>query len=89
MVYYNQKEMRATGKEYTFSLRRPKRGWGVSPKKAMDAFGLAFDRAKKEYYRNQTDSASKNRKLFIALSHKYNKVAAKSLGWIYTATKNE
>lgn len=89
MVYYNQKEMRATGKEYTFSIRRPEKGWGVSWKSAQDRFQRAFKYARTAYNAQKTGNAAKDRKLWINLTNKYNAMAAKHLGWTYTAKKNK
>ena len=89
MVYWNQKEMRATGKEYTFSLKRPKNGWGVSWKKAGEYFHEAFLLANHDYKKMKTNNAASDRKLWIDLTHKYNRMAAKELGWNYSVKKNK
>lgn len=89
MVYHNQKEMRATGKEYTFSIRRPEKGWGVSWKSAQARFQRAFENARLTFSVYRTGNAAKDRKLWIDLTNKYNAKAAKDLGWIYTAKKNK
>lgn len=88
MVFYNQKEMRATGKEYTFVLTRPEKGWGVSWKKAESRFKKSINSARRAYRLQMTNNAPENRKLWIKLTHKYNAKAAKDLGWNYTAIKN-
>ena len=89
MVYYNQKEMRATGKEFTFSIKRPEKGWGVSWKTAQGAFKRATANARKAFQKQMTGNAESNRKLWISLTHQYNEKAARRLGWNYSATKNE
>ena len=89
MVFYNQKEMRATGKEYTFSLKRPEKGWGVSWKQAQKKFKQANTNALKAYNKQKTGNAANDRKLWISLTHKYNEKAAKSLGWNYSVKKNK
>ena len=89
MVYYNQKEMRATGKEYTFSIKRPEKGWGVSWKTATGAFKRASANARKAYKQQKTGNAASDRKLWISLTHQYNEKAAKRLGWDYSVKKNK
>ena len=89
MVYYNQKEMRATGKEYTFSLKRPENGWGVSWKTAQGAFKRANANARKAFQQQKTGNAASDRKLWISLTHQYNEKAAKRLGWDYSVKKNK
>jgi hypothetical protein len=89
MVYFNQKEMRATGKEYTFSLKRPAKGWGVSWKTAESRFKRASAAARKVYNQQKTGNAASDRKLWISLTHKYNGNAAKALGWDYSVKKNK
>ena len=90
MVFFNQKEMRATGKEYTFSLKRPAKGWGVSWATAQSRFKSAYTKAANDYQKQapgKSDAA--RRKLWIDLTHKYNGEAAKSLGWNYSVKKNK
>ena len=89
MVYWNQKEMRATGKEFTFSLKRPENGWGVTPKTAVTKFKRALSNARRAYRQQATGDAAKDRALWISLTHKYNSNAARSLGWDYSVKKNK
>lgn len=89
MVYYNQKEMRATGKEFTFSMKRPEKGWGVSHEKAAARFKKALSSARAAYKKQKTGNAAIDRKLWIDLTHKYNENAAKSFGWDYSMKKNK
>lgn len=89
MVRYNQKEMRATGKEYTFSMKRPKGGWGISHEKAARYFHNAYRTARNEYMQQKTGNASSDRALWINLTHKWNGEVAKYLGWNYSVKKNK
>ena len=89
MVYHNQKEMRATGKEFTFSIKRPEKGWGVSWQRATTAFKKANANARKAYNQQKTGNAANDRKLWISLTHQYNEKAAKRLGWYYSVKKNK
>ena len=89
MVYYDQKEMRATGQEYTFSIKRPEKGWGVSWKTAQGAFKRANANARKAFRQKKTGNAASDRKLWISLTHQYNEKAAKRLGWDYSVKKNK
>ena len=89
MVYHNQKEMRATGKEFTFSIKRPEKGWGVSPNKAAARFKKALSSARAAYRKQKTGNATSDRSLWISLTHKYNSNAAKSFGWDYSVKKNK
>ena len=81
--------MRATGKEYTFSLKRPEKGWGVSWKTAQGSFKRANANARKAFQQQKTGNAASDRKLWISLTHQYNEKAAKRLGWDYSVKNNK
>lgn len=49
-IGYNVKEIRATGKKYTFSLKRPQKGWNVSVKAVTDAYNAAKANFKSSSY---------------------------------------
>lgn len=89
MVFFNQKEMRATGKEYTYSMKRPEKGWGVSSQTAEYVFKQAITKAKRAYATEKTGNPTNNRKLWLSLTDKYVGQAASKLGWNYSRTKNK
>ena len=87
-VSSNAKEMRAVTPTYTFSIKRPAKGyWGVSPREVQQAFReiereVTGDRqryiAKRNYGNSQLDRAT------ITHYHEINKRLAKRFGWSYT-----
>ena len=82
--------MRAVGSNgYTYTLKRPEKGWGVSWKTAQGAFKRANANARKAFQQQKTGNAASDRKLWISLTHQYNEKAAKRLGWDYSVKKNK
>ena len=87
-VSSNAKEMRAVTPTYTFSIKRPAKGyWGVTPREVQQAFReiereVTGDRqryiAKRNYGNSQLDRAT------ITHYHEINKRLAKRFGWSYT-----
>ena len=87
-IWHNAKEIRAVTTTYTFSIKRPAKGyWGVSPREVQQAFReiereVTGDRqryiAKRNYGNSQLDRAT------ITHYHEINKRLAKRFGWSYT-----
>lgn len=88
-VNVNQKEIRATGKEYTFSMKRPATGWGKSGRAVMTKFNKLHKQASADYHRLKTGNAEKDRKLWIKLSTGVSAQIAKDYGWTFTVKKNK
>lgn len=85
-INLNAKEIRAVTPTYTFSLKRPKGGWGVSAKEAATNFNAAYDEVEKQGYKylqkrwNDTVLARAE----ITHFHKVMKIVSKKYGWIYS-----
>lgn len=90
-IYANAKEMRAVTPTYTFSIKRPKGGWGVSVAEAKKAFANANRRVSKQgnNYLDQTKWHESNiARATVTHYHKVMKILAKKYGWEYTKKKN-
>lgn len=97
-VRTNAKEVRATSKEHTYSLKPGKKGWGI-PRGDLGAFKVHADYATHlNAYRkktlNQLSNAMKAKdtatikKIFAGEQHYAMKALAKQYGWTYKVTKN-
>ena len=94
---YNLKEMRVVTKGVTYSLKRPKSGWGLVGKDKQGAIGVAFSDAKKSvtarlkhYVMNyKGDKQQALGRADRIISHMVNKLAAKKLGWDYSKSKTK
>lgn len=84
-VKSNVSEIRAVGRTYTYSLKRPKGGWNLSPADAEWCYKEAGRRARKEvdayYYRNPSKRAAAAN---LLLAHYQMKIFAQITGWKYT-----
>lgn len=89
MVVLNQKEMRATTKDFTYSMKRPKDGWGWGQKTIKQTFQVANNAARRKYNKMKTGNAKSDTALWEKLTSDYNAKAAKSLGWEYSVKKNK
>ena len=97
-VRTNAKEIRATSKEHTYSLKPGKNGWGIS-RGEIGAFQVHSDYLTHlNAYRKKTlsqlskamkagDRATVD-KIFLAEQHHAMKGLAKQYGWTYKVTKN-
>ena len=85
-VNANLKEMRAVTPTYTFSVKRPKNGWGVTPKQVRVAFGRA-ERAVKREMDRYLNIVGRNRTSYDRANASYynqiNKRVADKFGWEY------
>jgi hypothetical protein len=90
-IMVNAKEMRAVTPTYTFSIKRPKGGWGVSADKATRAFEYANMKVTKQMYKylDQTKwNESSIARAEVTHSHKVMKILAKKYGWDYSKKNN-
>lgn len=87
-VECNLKELRAVTKGYTFSMKRPKRGWGATPSEVKQAHTKIWTEHVKEagrYVRNyKGDRKTAMARADIVISHRVAKDMAKKFGWVYT-----
>lgn len=86
-VRTNAREIRAVTPTYTFSMKRPKGGWGVSPEKVRSAFNQAenkVDRSLRRYLDRQGWSENAVNRANAVKAHKINKILASQFGWEYT-----
>ena len=90
-VSVNAKEMRAVPPTYTFSIKRPKGGWGVSADEAKKAFADTDRIVYKQGYNylNQTKWNESNiARADVTHFHKVMKILAKKYGWDYSKKNN-
>lgn len=90
-IRVNAKEMRAVTPTYTFSIKRPKGGWGVSVDEATKAFVDANRTVSKQgrNYLNQTKWNKSNiARAKVTHFHKVMKMLAKKYGWDYSKKNN-
>ena len=86
-VNLNAREIRAVTPTYAFSLKRPSKGWGLSPDKVKTAFAKAEKEVKKQHYGylnkvGYSDSAVE--RASITHFHKVMKILSKEYGWKYS-----
>lgn len=90
-IRVNAKEMRAVTPTYTFSIKRPKGGWGVSAREAAKAFENA-DRTVEKQGRNYLYQTKWNEsniaRAEVTHYHKVMKILAKKYGWDYSKKNN-
>lgn len=83
-------EIRAVGKTYTYSLTRPKKGWG-DPAKAIAEYNKASKEAKIEvddfYYGGKAMGLDRSKSANLLLPHLKMKKFAKAMGWKYTKSR--
>lgn len=86
----NVREIRAVTPTYTFSLKRPKGGWGVSAKQAAAEYNkIMFSTMSKDYDyvkggKSRAEKESRNDRAMIRLQHSVVRTLAKKYGWEYT-----
>ena len=96
MVRNNMKEMRAISPTYTYSMKRPKGGWGVTEKQFTSRYKAAAKKLQNADYKflstyKGTDKQwwAANSRLESTFYHRLNKQIAKEFGWTYTKKKNK
>lgn len=90
-VGVNAKEMRAVTPTYTFSVKRPKGGWGATKAEVSKAMSDASKAVQKEghSYIVQTGfSESSIARAEVAHWHKVMKIVSKKFGWDYSKKNN-
>ena len=90
-ISVNAKEMRAVTPTYTFSIKRPKGGWGVSAYEAKKAFAKANMKVSKQMhkYLDQTKwNKSSIARAEVTHFHKVMKILANKYGWDYSKKNN-
>lgn len=90
-IRVNAKEMRAVTPTYTFSIKRPKGGWGVSVAEVTKAFANANRTVSKQgrNYLDQTKWQESNiARAEVTHFHKVMKILAKKYGWEYSKKNN-
>ena len=91
-VNANLKEIRAVTPTYTFSVKRPKNGWGVSPKQVRTAYNRAERAVKKEMDKYLNIVGRSNTSYDRANASYYNQInkrVAKKFGWEYSHKKDK
>lgn len=86
-VARNAREIRAVTPTYTFSMKRPKGGWGVSEKRLRSEYRKAYksvDLEMREYLAKHNYSAASVARANATFYHKLNKRLAAQFGWDYT-----
>lgn len=82
----NLKEIRAVTPTYTFSIKRPKNGWGVSPQQVKAAYNRA-ERAVKREMNKYLDKVGRTKTSYeranVSYYNQINKRVAKQFGWEY------
>lgn len=90
-IKVNAKEMRAVTPTYTFSVKRPKGGWGVSENEVAMAYANANNRVTKQrddYLIKTGWGQSQIYRANVTHSHKVMKILAKKYGWDYSKKNN-
>lgn len=90
-IRVNAKEMRAVTPTYTFSVKRPKGGWGVSADVASKAFADANRTVSKQghsYLIKTGWNESNIARAEVTHFHKVMKILAKKYGWDYSKKNN-
>ncbi len=86
-VSLNAREMKAVTPTYTFSIKRPKGGWGVSSERAMEVWRKANStvRYRMEKYLEKTGwSQAAIDRANATHFHQVMKIVSKQLGWEYS-----
>lgn len=87
MVRRNVREMRAVTPTYTYSMKRPKGGWGVTEQRLKRAYKKAeretLDEARR-YIARMGNSKTAIMRANATFYHKVNKKLAAKFGWDYT-----
>lgn len=89
-VSTNAKEIRAVTPTYTFSVKRPKGGWGGSPESIGKAFSKASSEVEREMYGYLAKVGYNNAGIARAEATHFHRVMqkmAKQYGWDYSKKK--
>lgn len=86
-IRMNASEIRAVTPTYTFSLKRPSSGWGVTEKQLKSQFTRIYNnvyRSNRNYVWQRQNSITANNRASISTYHSVVKQLAKKYGWDYT-----
>ena len=92
----NMKEIRAVGSQFTYSLKRPERGWRIggyelgTVRDRYNSIMMSKAMAAKSYvlsYKGDRETAM--RRASFILAHQTMKQLSKEYGWTYTVTKSK
>lgn len=90
-IVHNAKEMRAVPPTYTFSLKRPKGGWGVDALDFLDSYlakNKELESKNWDYINNyKGDKTTAARRADATHFHDVATAMSKKYGWKYTKTK--
>lgn len=86
-VYADILEVRAVTPLYTFSMKRPASGWGVSYQTVMDTYRQIDKAVQHELWQAVRAKRLKPEQASAIHSHLVNKRLAKQLGWEYSKAK--
>lgn len=89
MVRNNMKEMRITSKEFTYSIKRPQRGWRKPIETVAKKAAEMHVSVSKAYQSQKTGNASSDRKLYQKLTTEGVRQLTKDFGWDFTVKKNK
>lgn len=89
MVRNNMKEMRITSKEFTYSIKRPQRGWRKSVEAVAKKAAEMHVSVSKAYQSQKTGNASSDRKLYQKLTTEGVRQLTKDFGWDFSVKKNK
>lgn len=90
-VRYDLAEMRAVTPNYTFVLKRPEKGWGVTPEDFHETYMSVYNLIMEEgdaYVDKMEYSESACARAAIVHFHKLNKRLSKMFGWEYSKRRD-
>jgi len=94
-INYDLREIRAVTPHYTFSLRRPSGGWGISASAAAEQWFKSvgtFNNEHRGYVNNPSEKSirfSRNMRVNVIGQHDAIRKLAKKYGWEYARKKNK
>lgn len=86
-VRYNAREMRAVTPTYTFSMKRPKGGWGATPEEVRRVYQRYNEQVRYDFTRyvdRRGYSETAQRRAEVMHWHRVNQLVSKYFGWKYT-----
>lgn len=90
-IRYNASEIRAVTPRYTFSVKRPKGGWGIDRHKAYQEYRRIERNTRRRFYNyihKMGDSMEAIKRAEVLHAHSIMKQLSKKYGWDYTKKKN-
>ena len=88
MVESNMKEMRITSKNFTYSMKRPKKGWGATPVQVSVETHVAHQKTLAAYKSMKTGNSKTDKALWAKLTTASNQAIAQTFGWNFTVKNN-